>query len=129
MAAAHYAFQLPELATREKRLIEFPANHWSTHINWKSRCKPTSLVGASRANAIVTNILVPWRAATGETPLDLEKLPSEPSNSIIRQTAHTLFGPDHTPKTYRSALARQGLIQIFHDYLITHRLGELRKLM
>ncbi|MCK4563050.1 MAG: DUF2851 family protein, partial [Verrucomicrobia bacterium] len=127
MAAAHYAFQLPELATREKRLIEFPANHWSTHINWKSRCRPTALVGASRANAIVTNILVPWRAATGETPLDLEKLPTEPSNSIIRQTAHTLFGPDHTPKTYRSALARQGLIQIFHDYLITHRLDELRE--
>ena len=128
MAAAHYAFQLPELAIREKRLIEFPANHWSTHITWKSRCKPTALVGASRANAIVTNILVPWRAATGETPLDLEQLPTEPSNSIIRQTAHTLFGPDHTPKVYQSALARQGLIQIFHDYLIAHRLDELRYL-
>lgn len=129
MAAAHYAFQLPELATREKQLIEFPTNHWSTHINWKSRCKPTSLVGAARANAIVTNILVPWRAATGETPLNLEKLPTEPSNSIIRQTAHALFGPDHTPKIYRTALARQGLIQIFHDYLIPHRLDELQSVV
>jgi hypothetical protein len=124
MAAAHYAFQLPELA-----LTEFSSNYWNTHINWKSRCNPTALVGTSRANAIVTNILVPWRAATGETPLDLKKLPAEPSNSIIRQTAHTLFGPDHTPKVYRSALARQGLIQIFHDYLITHRLDELKSLV
>jgi hypothetical protein len=28
---------------------------------------------------------------------------------------------------YKSALARQGLIQIFHDYLITHRMDELRQ--
>ncbi len=128
MAAAHYAFRIPDLATHGKRLTEFPTNHWSTHISWKSQCKPTALVGTSRANAIVTNILVPWRAATGDTRLDLEKLPIEPSNSVIRQTAHTLFGPDHTPKTYRTALARQGLIQIFHDYLIAHRLDELRYL-
>jgi len=127
MAAAHYAFHLPELATHEKQLTEFKPNYWNTHISWKTECEPTALVGASRANAIVTNILVPWRAATGSTELDLGHLPVEPINSIIRQTAHTLFGPDHTPKTYRSALARQGLIQIFHDYLITHRLDELQQ--
>jgi len=128
MAAAHYAFHTPELATREKQLIQFPDNHWNTHISWKSRCKSTALVGASRANTIVTNILVPWRAATGKTPLELKKLPIEPINSIIRQTAYTLFGPDHTAKVYKSGLARQGLIQIFHDYLITHRLDDLRHL-
>ncbi|MCF7817465.1 MAG: DUF2851 family protein [Kiritimatiellales bacterium] len=122
MAAAHYAFQLPDPA-----LTDVPPNHWTTYISWKSKCEPTALVGQSRANAIITNILVPWRAATGATELDLDHLPVEPSNSIIRQTAHTLFGPDHTPKTYCSALARQGLIQIFHDYLITHRLDEIRK--
>ncbi len=127
MAAAHYAFQIPELARHEKRLAQFPVNHWNTHMSWKSECKSTALVGTARANAIVTNILVPWRAATGDSRLDLKKLPPEPSNSIIRQTAHTLFGPDHTSKVYTSALARQGLIQIFHDYLIPHRLDELRE--
>ena len=126
MAAAHYTFQIPELADHNKRLTEFEPNYWNMHISWKTRCNPMALVGASRANAIVTNILVPWRAATGSTELDLNHLPIEPINSIIRQTAHTLFGPDHTPKVYRSALARQGLIQIFHDYVITHRLNELR---
>jgi hypothetical protein len=128
MAAAHYAFQIPELANNAKGLTDFPSNHWNNHISWKTKCEPTALVGTSRANAIITNILVPWRAATGATELNLTHLPVEPGNSIIRQTAHTLFGPDHSPKVYRSALARQGLIQIFHDYLITHRLDELRQL-
>jgi hypothetical protein len=125
MAAAHYAFQIPEIADNEKRLTEFETNYWNTHISWKTKCDPTALVGTSRANAIITNILVPWRAATGATKLNLDRLPIEPGNSIIRQTAHTLFGPDHTPKVYKSALARQGLIQIFHDYIIPHRLDAL----
>jgi hypothetical protein len=127
MAAAHYAFQTLEISSHWNLLTEFPSNHWNTHISWKTKCEPTALVGAARANAIITNILVPWRAATGAPEVDLAKLPVEPSNSIIRQTAHTLFGPDHTPKVYRSALARQGLIQIFHDYLITHRMDELKQ--
>ncbi len=126
MAAAHYVFRIPSLAKDEKQLTEFKPNYWTTHMSWKTECDPMALVGQSRANAIITNILVPWRAATGAAELKLGQLPAEPTNSIIRQTAHTLFGPDHTPKAYRSALARQGLIQIFHDYLITHRIDELK---
>ncbi|MDF7826235.1 hypothetical protein P4B35_19565, partial [Pontiellaceae bacterium B12227] len=129
MAAAHYAFQTLEISNDWKRLTEFGSNHWNTHISWKTQCNPTALVGQARANAIITNILIPFQAATGSADLNLEKLPAEPSNSIIRQTAYTLFGPDHTAKVYKSALARQGLIQIFHDYLITHRLKDLCKLI
>ncbi len=128
MAAAHYAFRIDELMQDENLLTGFPENFWNTHISWKSKCEPTALVGKSRAHAIITNILIPFRAATGKPGFDLKKLPVEPTNSIIRQTAHALFGPDHTPKVYRSALARQGLIQIFQDYLITHRLHELERL-
>jgi hypothetical protein len=129
MAAAHYAFQTLEIANDWNQLTDFSSNHWNTHISWKTNCAPTALVGQARANAIITNILIPFRAATGSAKPDLERLPIEPSNSIIRQTAFTLFGPDHTAKVYKSALARQGLIQIFHDYLITHRLGELETLL
>ena len=125
MAAAHYAFQTLEISNDWKRLTEFGSNHWNTHISWKTKCAPTALVGQARANAVITNILIPFRAATGQE-IDLTQLPPEPSNAIIRQTAYTLFGPDHTAKVYKSALARQGLIQIFHDYLITHRLDELK---
>jgi hypothetical protein len=127
MAAAHYAFQTLEISRDWKKLTQFPSNHWNTHISWKSKCTPTALVGQARANAIITNILIPFQAATGNAELNLKNLPAEPSNSIIRQTAFTLFGPDHSAKVYKTALARQGLIQIFHDYLITHRLDELHK--
>jgi REP element-mobilizing transposase RayT len=126
MASAFFAFDTLQLLNHCNLLTQSPSNHWNTHISWKTKCAPTALVGQSRANAIVTNILIPFQAATGKVELNLEKLPVEPSNSIIRQTAHTLFGPDHTPKVYKSALARQGLIQIFHDYVITHRLDELK---
>lgn len=128
MAAACYAMNKQPISKNWNNLTVFPENHWNTHISWKTKCAPTALVGKPRANAIITNILIPYRAAIGETEIDLEKLPAEPENSIIRQTAYTLFGPDHSGKVYKSALARQGLIQIFHDYLITHRLEELRKI-
>jgi hypothetical protein len=126
MAAAFYAFHLQNTSSSSggSWLTEFPDNFWNTHISWKTACTPTALVGRARANAIITNILIPFQAATGN-PVDLRQLPPEPGNAIIRQTAFTLFGPDHTRKLYRSALARQGLIQIFHDYLITHRQEEL----
>jgi len=126
MAAAHYAFRIPDIVHDEKLLTHLPDNFWNSHSTWKTECPPTALVGQSRANAVITNILIPFRAVTGALDLHLDQLPVEPTNSIIRQTAHALFGPDHTPKVYRSALARQGLIQIFHDYLITHRLDELK---
>ena len=128
MAAAYFAFRIPDLANNETLLTRFPDNFWTTHLNWKAKCPPTALVGQARANAIVTNILVPFRAATGRGELHLDRLPTEPSNSVIRQTAYTLFGPDHSQKVYRSALARQGLVQVFHDYVVTRRLEELREI-
>ncbi|WP_372796254.1 DUF2851 family protein [Pontiella sp.] len=128
MAAAIYSFQTLELCNHSTHLTQFASNHWNTHISWKTPCKPTALVGQARANAIITNILIPFRAATGRQ-IDLGKLPPEPGNAIIRQTAFTLFSPDHSQKVYQSALARQGLIQIFHDYVITHRLDELKNLL
>jgi hypothetical protein len=126
MAAAYYAVNIRDISANRRKLTELPTNHWNTYISWQKKCAPTALVGQDRANAMITNILVPYRAAIGTTDLQLHNLPVEPSNSIIRQTAHALFGPDHTNKVYKSALARQGLIQIFHDYVITHRLDELK---
>ncbi|MBN2161532.1 MAG: DUF2851 family protein [Pontiellaceae bacterium] len=126
MAAACYAFTMQGLIRDETLLLNLPDTFWNTHISWKNSCRPTALVGTSRADAIITNLLIPFRAAIGDPGFDLKALPPEPMNRIIRQTAHALFGPDHTPKVYQSALARQGLIQIFHDFLITRRLDELK---
>ena len=127
MAAAYYAGRIPEIATAPSKLTNFPDNFWTHHLTWKSACPATTVVGSSRANAIVTNILIPFQAVTHPPAPPLEKLPAEPMNGIIRQAAYALFGPDHPPKIYRSTLARQGLIQIFYDYLIPHRLHALRE--
>lgn len=97
---------------------------WSTHTGWSGKEKPAELVGKDRAKAIELNVIVPYRMAKGNGPA-LKSLPVEPLNSMIRETACTLFGPDHTPGLYRSALARQGLIQIFNDFVLTGRLAEL----
>jgi hypothetical protein len=97
---------------------------WSTHIGWTGKEKRAELVGEDRLHAIELNVTVPFRLAKGDASA-LENLPAEPLNGIIRETAYTLFGPDHSAKLYRTALARQGLIQIFNEFILTGRLGGL----
>ena len=87
--------------------------------------KPVALIGRTRAAAILTNVLIPHLAATGNgRPIVnaiLDQLPVEPDNGTIRQTAFYLFGRDHAPALYRPELARQGLIQIFQDFCLNDR--------
>jgi hypothetical protein len=97
---------------------------WTDHVGWTGKEKRAELVGPGRMKAIELNILVPCRLARGDAEA-LRRLPSEPMNSVIRETAYTLFGPDHSPALYRSALARQGLIQLFGDTILTGQLAEL----
>ena len=94
--------------------------YWSNHAGWTGKEKKAELVGPDRAQAIFLNVVVPYRLAKGN-PTVLQNLPVEPMNSIIRETAYMLFGPDHSPKLYRTALARQGLIQIFNDFILAGR--------
>lgn len=97
---------------------------WSGHTGWTGKEKPAELVGADRLQSIFLNVIVPFRLATGRHT-DLHDLPVDPMNNVIRETAYTLFGPDHSPKLYRTALARQGLIQLFNDFILTGRLHGL----
>jgi len=97
---------------------------WAEHIGWTGAEKRAELVGKGRLRAMELNVFVPFRLAKGD-PTALENLPVEPMNSVIKETAYILFGPDHSPKLYRTALARQGLIQIFNDFILTGRLDEL----
>lgn len=84
---------------------------------------PMALIGGTRAKAVIINVLVPFLAATGSRP-DLfrdglvDVLPSEGMNQILRETAHALFGPDHSPALYRGGLKRQGLIHVFYAYAL-----------
>jgi len=90
---------------------------WNQRVGWTGKAKKAELVGKDRLNAIHLNVTVPYRLAKGDASA-LENLSVEPMNSVIRETAYTLFGPDHSPKLYRTALARQGLIQIFNDFIL-----------
>ncbi|MBL7114930.1 MAG: DUF2851 family protein [Kiritimatiellae bacterium] len=100
--------------------INAPA-FWQHHLGLagKRNATPVSVLGPSRAAAIVSNVFVPFLAATGK-PIQhlLDHLPSQGGNAITRQTATILFGRDHNPALYRNGLREQGLIQIFHDFCI-----------
>lgn len=111
-------------ATSASRFLTFEKCFWSVRAGWSGKEQPAELVGKDRLNAIELNVLIPYRLAKGDASA-FENLPVEPVNSIIRETAYTLFGPDHSPRLYRTALARQGLIQIFNDFILTGRLDEL----
>ena len=97
---------------------------WTKHVGWTGKEKSAQLIGKGRMQAMELNVFVPFRLAKGDATA-LENLRVEPMNSVIKETAYTLFGPDHSPKLYRTALARQGLIQIFNDFILTGRVGEL----
>ena len=109
-------------------LFDLPAApYWDRRLSFSSSLamKPVALVGKSRAQAILVNLLLPAFAAMGAAPEAwkalLDDLPAEESNELIQQTALRLFGQDHTPRLYRSGLRRQGLIQIHHDYCLGDR--------
>ncbi|HKL21843.1 MAG TPA: DUF2851 family protein, partial [Tichowtungia sp.] len=103
---------------------EFKPSYWATHVGWTGKETKAALVGKGRVQAIDLNVLVPFRLAKGDSHA-LKNLHVEPMNSVIKETAYTLFGPDHSPKLYLSALARQGLIQIFNDFILTGRTADL----
>ena len=107
-------------------LSNIPAGFWSHHLAYtKALSKPMALLGASRINAIIINIIIPCIAAMNiQEPFKqglLTHLPKESDNSIVRQTAHTLLGRDHSPALYNSGLRQQGLIQIFSDFCLNDR--------
>jgi hypothetical protein len=109
-------------------LFDLPdAPYWPNRLSFSSApAKETvALVGKSRAQAILVNLLLPAFAAMG-APAEawksmLDDLPAEETNELIKQTALRLFGQDHAPRLYRSGLRRQGLIQIHHDYCLGDR--------
>jgi len=83
-----------------------------------------ALLGSRRIAAIVYNVFLPTVRAVGrKTDHLLPLMPAEEDNSLIRRTAHTLFGPDHNPAFYRTGLRQQGLLQIFYDFCLNDRDG------
>jgi hypothetical protein len=83
------------------------------------------VLGPDRAAAILVNVVVPFLISQGrlelEDPRWMEALPLEVTNSIEREMAFRLLGPDHPPSVRRSTLRRQGLLHLFHEYCLVDR--------
>lgn len=144
MAAAHLFSARASLAEQIRRnAVRYP-NQWIKQLmtqlttlqdpyvsmrlgfNRPRRATPTALIGPARAASLITNVVIPFLVATGETTPEptataLDQLPVEPDNGIIKQTAFYLLGRDHAPALYKTELARQGLIQIFQDFCLNDR--------
>lgn len=115
-------------AERLLALFDLPgAPYWDRRLSFATAPAKASvaLVGRSRAQAVLANVLLPAFAALGASAEAwqalLADLPAEEPNDLIRQTALRLFGQDHSPRLYRSGLRRQGLVQIHHDHCLGDR--------
>lgn len=70
-------------------------------------------LGARRAAAMLTNVLIPFARAEERLPRIPEWIFPEDINSTVRLMAFRLFGRDHNPALYaRNGLLIQGLIHI-----------------
>lgn len=98
--------------------------YWDRRLSFSGgrQKQPAALLGETRIDAILNNVLIPFLAANGIQPARwLDRLPIEADNAIVRQTALSLFGPDVPPSLCRDGLRQQGLIQIFHDFCLNDR--------
>ena len=126
-ALPHLSSAEPEDWFRQARaLLDPPAalSYWQTRLSLGGtrQKREIALIGEGRLAAILSNVAIPFLAATGWpiVPL-LPHLPPEEDNSLIRQTAHALFGRDHNPAAYHDGLKQQGLMQVFHDFCLNNR--------
>ncbi|MDO5461969.1 MAG: DUF2851 family protein [bacterium] len=73
------------------------------------------LIGTTRANALVNNLFIPYRLATGTlSPTLLNDLPGESISAPMREVWMHLTGTlKGLPK---DSLRQQGLLQIYHDF-------------
>lgn len=101
---------------------------WNQRLAFSSAAdtrRRTALLGASRVAAILTNVLIPFKAAEGALKEGwANQLPPEDLSSPMRLTANHLFGRDHNPALYNgSGLLQQGLLQIYTDFCLNTKPG------
>jgi len=95
--------------------IKFWENYFSFYGSKKSyRAK---MLGKQRAISIIINVITPWLATQNiDISCSMNKIPKEQVNSIITNTAYMLFGHDHNPAIYNTALKQQGIMQVYYDF-------------
>lgn len=123
--ARRYPGDFPARFARELASLRAPYFDQRAVFGGLCAARPMALIGPDRAQSLLLNVAIPLLAVAGPgEPFArglLDALPAEADNTVVRQTALNLFGPDHPTTHYRTGLRRQGLIQIFHDYCLNDR--------
>jgi hypothetical protein len=99
-------------------------DYWARRLSFsgKPQEKDIEIIGEGRVAAMLSNVVIPFLAATGcDIAALLPHLPQEENNSLIRRMAYALFGRDHNPSLYGTGLRQQGLLQIFHDFCLSDK--------
>lgn len=115
---------LVQLQTLEADMDAIQHPFWDTRLAWTPG-KPLdrqAIVGKERTRLFWNNVLVPLgtlRAPEDQRSAWMESLQPEPLNRLTRRTAHLLFGPDASRRLLKGGLARQGLLQLFEDMILT----------
>jgi hypothetical protein len=115
---------------------EIRDDYWSRHftLGGRTQSRASELIGLSRAQEIMVNIVLPFVAAYAENSGDAKlyetakarysRLPAAPSNSIIRLAASQLFNTAPlTRRLIKTNRQQQGLMQIFHDFCVNDKSG------
>jgi hypothetical protein len=99
-------------------------DYWARRLSFsgKPQEKEIEIIGEGRIAAILSNVMIPFLAASGcDVAALLPHLPPEENNSLIRRMAYALFGRDHNPSLYGTGLRQQGLLQVFHDFCLSDK--------
>jgi hypothetical protein len=113
-----------------KLFLQVRDDYWSTHftLGGKTQRQPVELIGESRANEIVANVILPFVAALDDDRLRAkakaryDTLRAAPSNSILRLAGQQLFEtPAIARRLLKTARQQQGLMQIFQDFCLNDK--------
>jgi hypothetical protein len=113
-----------------KLFLQVRDDYWSTHftLGGKTQHKTVELIGESRTEEIVANIVLPFVAALDDDRLRAkakaryDSLRAAPSNSILRLAGQQLFeSPAIASRQIKTTRQQQGLMQIFQDFCLNDK--------
>ena len=117
-----------------KLFLQVRDAYWGRHFTLGGKTQPreVELIGESRAQEIVANVVLPFVAALAESEDDHKlhnrvearyaALRSMPGNSLLRLAAHQLFdGTSTMLPLINTARRQQGLTQIFQDFCLNDK--------
>ena len=117
-----------------KLFLQLRDDYWSRHftLGGKTQPKPAELIGAARAEEIVTNVVLPFAAAhaavTGDERLGkiardrYAALPAGEMNNLLRLAGQQFFPTDADARQFLDTQRRQqGMLQVLLDFCVNDK--------